>query len=383
MDVDGDNDLDLYVGTGLHAIRMSSFESDRLYRNENGKFIKDKNLFTNTNNTSCVKPYDYDNDGDIDLFVGNRSNPNDFGSEVPSFLLTNDGTGNFTPDPSFKLSAMVTDAVWEDLNKDGLKDLIVTTEWDAPKIYWNQKGTLTLANEGSKLLGLWQTVTTFDIDKDGDLDILLGNWGLNTKFKATASKPLLMYHSDFDANGKPETVLAYNKNGVYYPINSKDELASQMNIIKKRFIKYKDFAMQPIEKVLTTEAIAKAEKYTVNELSSGYLENENGTFTQFIKFPKALQLGPINSFKEINYKGVPHVLVFGNSKAVNTYHGGYESNKGLLLRDNKHHEFLSDLGVEPVNSQVKLSEIVDLKNEKLLLIISNNDTIQQYKINKK
>ncbi|SEB72785.1 Repeat domain-containing protein [Tenacibaculum sp. MAR_2009_124] len=378
IDVDNDNDLDLYIGSGLHSIRMNSFEQDRLYINEKGAFKKAKNVFKNTNNTSCIKPYDYDNDGDMDVFIGNRSNPNDFGSKVSSYLLKNDGKGNFTPDENFTLESKVTDAVWSDINNDNIKDLIVTTEWDTPKIYLNNKGKLE-QQETPLSNGLWQTVTTFDIDNDGDLDIVFGNWGLNTRFRTSKENPILMYHGDFDNNNKNETVLAYKIEGKYYPIHSKDELASQMNIIKKRFINYSDYALKPIEDVLTQEALNKATKYEITELASGYLENNNGNFDKFNTLPKTFQLAPISSFKEIVFKDEqPQLLVFGNLKSVNTYHGGYEGNKGLLIKDINNYQNLTSLGVSPINSQVKLSEVIKMKDKQLLLIIQNNDSIKQY-----
>tara|TARA_R110002073_G_scaffold53840_1_gene138760 strand:- start:4703 stop:7945 length:3243 start_codon:yes stop_codon:yes gene_type:complete len=381
FDADSDGDLDLYVGSGIHERRDKKYESDRLYLNTKGGFIKSTNLFTDNNITSCVKPYDYDGDGDIDLFIGNRSNPDNFGQNVGSYILKNDGKGNFEIDKDFKLKTIVTDAIWKDLNGDNQKDLLISTEWDEPKIYYNQNGQLTLAESIDTMNGLWQTVYAFDIDKDGDEDIILGNWGTNTKHVASKEAPLLMYHSDFDSNGKSETVLAYNLNGKYYPIYSKNELASQMNIIKKRFVKYKDYAMKTVEEVLTKEALSEATKYQVNNLSSGYLKNNNGKFNEFVALPKDFQLAPLNSFKNIKIKGQDKLLVYGNSKSVNTYHGGYESIKGLLLDNINNYSTSSSNGIDPIDSQVKHVEVISLKNKRVLFIISNDDKLKSYLIN--
>ncbi len=381
FDADNDGDLDLYVGSGINERRNWKYELDRLYLNDNGNFTLSNSIPANKNITTCVKPYDYDNDGDIDLFVGNRSNPNDFGQSINSYILINDGKGNFTTDQNFKLKSHVTDAIWTDLNNDGNKDLIVTTEWDYPKIYINKKSKLTLTNEFPKLMGLWQTVTMFDIDNDGDQDILLGNWGTNTKFKATIDAPLNMYHSDFDGNGKKETVLAYNINGKYYPIYSKDELASQMNIIKKRFVKYKDYATKTISEVLTKKEVEKARKYYVNNLSSGYIENNNGSFNNFKTLPKAFQLSPLNTFSKLRLNQKENILAFGNTKSVNTYHGAYESIKGLLLTNHNNYSNLSSYGIEPIEQEIRNSAILNMKDKKIVLIIPNNDTVKSYVIN--
>ena len=381
FDADSDGDLDLYVGSGLHEKRDKNYELDRLYLNVNGNFTRATDLPKNGNVTSTVRPYDYDDDGDVDLFIGNRSNPDNFGDIVESYILKNDGKGNFSIDKEFKLRSIVTDAVWEDINGDHQKDLLVSTEWDEPKIYYNQKGQLKLANRVDTMHGLWQTIYPYDIDKDGDLDIVLGNWGTNTRFSVSKEKPLLMYYSDFDSNGKSETVLAYDFRGNYYPIYSRDELASQMNIIKKRFVKNTDYALKTIEEVLTPEALKKATKFHIDNLKSGYLKNDNGKFSEFIELPKDFQLAPLNSFKKITLNNRENLLVFGNNKSVNTYHGGYESIKGLLLHNEMDIKKTSSLGIEPIDTQVEHVEIVSLKNKKIVLIVSNNDVLKSYLIN--
>lgn len=381
FDADNDGDLDLYVGSGINSRRNWKYEIDRLYINTNGNFSKSTTLPTNINVTSCVKPYDYDGDGDLDLFIGNRSNPNDFGQSIDSNILINDGKGNFTIDPNFNLKSHVTDAIWEDVNNDNIKDLIVTTEWDYPKIFINKKGKLKLLKTYPNMLGLWQTVALYDIDKDGDKDIVFGNWGTNTKFKASIQAPLHMYHSDFDGNGKKETVIAYNTNGKYYPMYSKDELASQMNIIKKRFVKYKDYATKTIDQVLTPDAIQKATKYELNNLETGYLENNNGVFENFIPLPKAFQLAPVNSLTNLTINNMNNLLVFGNSKAVNTFHGGYKSNKGLILQDYDHYTIASNYGIQPIEEEIRTARIVQLKKKRILLIVPNDAAIQSYLIN--
>src|SRR5436190_12949219 len=161
-------------------------------------------------NASCVKPFDYDKDGDIDLFVGNESVSNNFGKEPRSCLLRNDN-GKFTPvqKSTFEGLGMVTDVVWDDFNKDGYTDLVVVGEWMAPTFLANKQGSFEKQEVvAGNLGGLWQTVAPFDIDHDGDTDYVLGNWGLNSKFRASAEAPLKMYYADFDQNGQSETIIA-------------------------------------------------------------------------------------------------------------------------------------------------------------------------------
>jgi len=383
FDADNDGDLDLYVATGIHKTRNRRLEVDRLYLNQKGSFIKSSNqTLLNPLNTSCVAAYDYDSDGDVDLFIGNLSNPKSFGANVNSAILVNDGTGNFTADFDFRLNAKVTDASWVDINGDNQKDLLVATEWGTPQVFINKKGKLSLLEIPKNLTGLWQSITAFDIDKDGDNDILLGNWGLNTKFKASVENPLRLYYGDFDANNKKETVLTYSKKGKEYPVNSKNELAAQMNRISTQFVTHKNYALKTVNEVLTQDAVNKAAKFTVNTLASGYLENNNGTFSVFKQFPKELQAAPITNFNQLHFKNKDALIVSGNSLRVNTYHGGYTSLKGVLLNSISEYQFVSDFGIRPFNEQVKSVKIVEMKNEKRLLVVSNNDSLQSYSFKK-
>ena len=332
--------------------------------------------------TTTVEAYDYDSDGDTDLFVGNLADVMDFGKSVKSYLLVNDGKGNFSKDSNFELSSKVNDAQWLDINGDNIKDLLVATEWDAPKIYINSNGNLQLMDIPKNINGLWQSITTFDIDSDGDQDILLGNWGTNTKFNLNFDGPLVMYHDDFDENGKAETLLAYNKDGKYYPLNSKDELAAQMNVINKIYTSHSRYAGKTIEEVMTQGSIDMADKYEVHTLASGYLKNDNGNFNEFIILPDAFQLAPINTFSTLNMNEDYKLLIGGNSYKVNTYHGSYTALKGLLVEDNSSYNSVSNYGMEPFNSQVKQIETLTMRDKNLVIVVSNNDDIKVYSYQK-
>ncbi len=378
FDADNDGDLDLYVASGLNEKRNKNYEIDRLYINKKGKFVtNDKRIMMNPLNTSTVASYDYNSDGDDDLFIGNLSNPDSFGASVNSAILTND-KGDFNVALKFRFNGRVTDAIWVDVNNDNQKDLLIASEWDSPKIYLNKKGHLTLQEIPENLNGIWQSISSFDIDLDGDLDIVLGNWGENNRFTKYMKNPLLLYFGDFDKNGKKESIIAYKIDDKYYPINTKDELSSQMNIISKRFLNHADFAMQPIEKVFTKQAIDSARKSSADILSSGYLENNNGKFNKFIKFDKQLQLAPITSFTQIEIDAKKQLLITGNSLKVNTYHGGYKALKGYFLSSKDVIKPISNYGIQPTNNQIKETKVVKMKDKNVLFILSNNDSLKMY-----
>ncbi|AXT52960.1 hypothetical protein D1818_19830 [Aquimarina sp. BL5] len=389
IDIDNDNDKDLLVASGIILKKDSLYQNDRIYiNNGNGVFKKGKNIPKNLLNTSTLRPYDYDQDGDIDIFVGNKSNPESFGEKPPAYILKNKGNGMFEKDSSFVLNSMVTDATWADVNNDGIKDLLITSEWDQPRIYINQLGKLKEIEGLSTLKGLWQAITTFDIDKDGDQDIMLGNWGLNTKFKATPQTPIRMYYADFDQNGKKETILAYAINQQYYPVNSKDELASQLPLINKLYKDYKSYANETIENIIkklnTSSSITV---YDVNTLSSGYLINNDNNFSKFRKFPSSLQLSPINCFIKHDFKktGSEQLLTAGNFNGLSTYHGVFNANTNFLIHQNEHisnknYQLLTEIGINSFKKQIEKLRLTKYKEKEYLISVSNNDSLFTYKL---
>ncbi len=379
FDADNDGDLDLYVASGINERRNKNYEFDRLYLNTNGTFKQAKNqILYNPLNTSSVAIYDYDNDGDEDIFIGNLSNPQNFGATVNSAILKNDGKGKFSVDTNFSLNSKVRDAIWGDVNGDGTKDLLIATEWDTPKVFINARGKLQEQPLSDNYKGLWQTVSTFDIDGDGDQDILLGNWGENTKFQKYIDKPIVYYYGDFDGNKVKEALIAYEVNGKYYPLDSKDMLASQMNVMNKRFVTHKEFSLQPIEKVVTDESISNATKQEIRILKSGYLENNNGDFSKFVPFANELQLGPIKSFNRLTIVNESKILVSGNSEEPTTYHGYYLSLQGYVLDSNNKVTAVPKLGISPFTNQIKGTYTIGMKGKNVLLVVPNNQPVKTY-----
>ena len=236
---------------------------------------------------------------------------------------------------------------------------------------------------GSGMSGLWQSISSADIDNDGDQDILVGNLGLNSKFNLYFDGPLNLYYSDFDKNNVYETMIAYNRGGTYYPLNSKDELAVQMNIINKIYTSHESYAGKSIIEIMKSGTIKKAEKYEAATLASGYLINDNNSFLEFRPFESSLQLGPINDFKNLKLNNEESVMVTGNSFKFNTYHGSYSSLKGYLWNlSNQTINAVSNLGLDPIHEQVKSVEVIPMNDFNLLIVVTNNNSVKTYKFDK-
>lgn len=383
-DFNQDGKADLFIGSGgADFYGKSKPLLDSYYMSEDSGFTLTE-IDDYYENASCVKQFDFDGDGDLDLFVGNESVSNDFGKIPKSYLLVNEH-GKFTPFQKdlFENLGMVTDAVWDDYNKDGQVDLVVVGEWMEPTFLKQSKqGTFEKADVvEADLGGLWQSILPFDIDGDEDMDYILGNWGLNSKFKASASYPMKMYYADFDGNSQSETIIAIEKEGEYYPLDGFDLLASQIVSLRKKFTSYKSFAGQTIEEILTKDQLKRAIIYKVDCLASGYLQNENGRFT-FVQLPLDLQLSPIMAQSKFDFDsdGKEEVLVGGNYFGVQPFHGRYGSFSGAVIKNE--HEILegTSIGLNLINQSVRHFNVISIKDDRYLLVTINNGKAQVYKL---
>ena len=279
-------------------------------------------------------------------------------------------------------SGMISDAIWSDYNEDGTKDLIVVGEWMSPKFFKNENGNLLEDTAKSqKINGLGQQIEPFDIDHDGDTDYLLGNWGTNTKFSGTKEHPLKAFYSDFDKNGATETIVCTYKNGAYYPLLSFNELASQIVSIKKKFRTYKEFAGTPINGIFDKDTLKKATILEVEELRSGYLKNDNGTFS-FVPFQNELQISPITAFLTANFDSDSEleVLAAGNYFGVTPFHGRFDSFPGVLIKDETSTILGNKIGLDFNNKSIRHLNIINLNGKNYLLATINNDSVEVYEI---
>ena len=325
FDADKDGDEDLYVVSGSYEFGPNSRPLiDRLYLNDGkGNFTKAAagQLPEFATAGSVVTAGDVDGDGDLDLFVGGRVIPGQYPLAPTSYLLLNEG-GTFaiaTQDiaPGLEQVGMVTDAVWDDLDRDEDLDLIVTGEWMGIEVWENEAGKLVKSEVYPELevaTGWWNKLVIADIDEDGDKDILAGNLGLNYKFHASEEKPFHVYMRDFDFNGTADVFLAKEYKGMEVPVRGKTCSSQQLPHLAEKIPSFNDFASRDLEGILGP-GVKSALHYEAVEFRSGvFVDKGNGQFV-FHPFTLEAQQSPINSilYEDFDGDGIKDLLMAGNN----------------------------------------------------------------------
>jgi hypothetical protein len=331
------------VGSGGYEFQPDDpLLEDRLYLNDGkGNFTRSSNaLPAFLVSTSVVKAADIDGDGDLDLFVGGRVVPGKYPQTPESKILINDGKGKFTDAtstvaPALAHLGMVTDALWMDLNKDGLNDLVIVGEWMPVKVFINQKGKLE--DKSSDYIkfassGWWNRILAADFDGDGDLDLVLGNLGWNAQFKASEKEPLTMYYKDFDGNGSIDPIFCYYIDGKSYPAASRDDLTDQLPGLKKKFLEYHSYADATINDVFTPEQLKDAGMLKAEILSSVYLQNNGPSGFTMKELPMPAQYAPVYAMAatDLNKDGKLDLVLAGNNSWTRIKFGQFKANHGQV-----------------------------------------------------
>ncbi len=389
FDADGDRDLDLFVCSGGNEFSAgSSGLLDRLYFNDGrGNFTRSPQyLPTGFEASSCVQAADYDNDGDLDLLVGVRLRPFLYGVPANAYLMQNDGKGNFIDvtanvAPALREAGMITDALWSDFDGDKDPDILLSGEWMPLRLLVNEKGRYSPAsNTGlDAASGWWNCIKAADLDNDGDLDIVAGNHGLNSRFRASKQKPVVMYVNDFDQNGTAEQIICMYNGDKSYPMVLRHDLVSQMPGLKKKYLKFESYKDQTITDIFTPEQLKGALKPEVNELrSTVFINDGKGAFSMNV-LPIEAQMAPMYGLliDDMDNDGIPDILMGGNFYNAKPEAGRYDAGFGVLLKGDGKAGFSTVPAAKSgfkVFGQIRdIAEIKTGPTTRLILVTRNDD----------
>ncbi|MBS1562769.1 MAG: VCBS repeat-containing protein, partial [Bacteroidetes bacterium] len=390
FDADKDGDLDLYVVSGGSEFPDGSpMYRDRLYMNDGKGNFSNAILMPTTSSGSCIVPFDFDGDGDIDIFRGGQVMPHGYPQAPRSYLLVND-KGTFTDKteeiaPGLARAGMVNSALWADINGDKKPELLVTGEWMPIQVYEYAEGRL---KEAGKKYGLgntegwWNKLLATDIDGDGDLDIIAGNLGENYKFKASVEKPFEVYAKDFDNNGTNDIFLAKYNGDVQVPVRGKECTSQQCQFITRKFPSFLSFAESDLKTILGAE-IETALHYKAYLFSSVILVNEGGRFT-IKKLPVEAQLSTVNGIlvDDFNKDGKKDILISGNKFDVEVETTPADASPGLLLLGLGNGSYQATKPGESgffVPYNVKDMQAIKVKDHWDILVSANDDSLRIFR----
>ena len=395
FDADGDNDPDLYIGSGgNNPAAGGQFLQDRLYFNDgHGNFQPNmRALPTNGLNTSVVLPFDMDEDGDLDLFVGSRSIPGNYGLPARSFLFENDGHGVFAhvgPQraPLFERLGMVTDAKWINLLGDSKEELLVIGEWMSPQIFaWKNGKMERVESNLSEYAGWWYAVESDDLDGDGDEDLIMGNRGENFYFTASSNEPAKLWLSDFDQNGTIEKIITQTINGKDMPVHSKKDLTTQIVSLRKQNLMHTSFAEKSIQELFTKEQLAQAFSVKASWFKSSVAINEgNGQF-RMEALPAELQFSCICDIycTDLNGDNRKDLILGGNDSGFMPQFSKLDASFGHVLineGDGKYKRLENSESGFFVRGEIRKLLEINIKGEPNLISVLNNDSPLVFKVN--
>jgi hypothetical protein len=392
FDADNDGDLDLVVASGGNEDPPGSLNLlPRLYLNDGkGNFTRSFKGWPQISvNASCVRAGDFDGDGKQDLFIGGRCMPGNYGVIPSSYLLHNDGKGNFTDvtremAPDLLQLGMVTDARWADIDGDGKPELIVVGDWMPITILKYQDGKLRKIKELPHSAGWWNCLIVADVDGDGKPDLVAGNFGENCRIKADPGHPGKLYVGDFNRNGKTECIpVFYKTDGKAYPYYLRGDMVGQIPQLKKKFLRYDVYAGKSIEEILPSDQLEEASVLTVEETRTCLFHNDgNGQFT-CRPLPIQAQFSPVFGIlaADLNGDGIMDLFLGGNFFGLKPEVGRFDASYGVTLMGNKQGQFTymppSASGLF-VKGETRDAQAIRTAKGINILVARNNEALQVF-----
>jgi hypothetical protein len=393
FDADGDGDQDLYVCSGSNEFPANAaYYQDRLYSNDgHGNFNLNTAALPGLHTSkSCVTAADFDRDGDQDLFVGGRCTPGRYPEAPPSYLLENQ-QGRFVDvtaqkAPELGRIGMVTDAQWADLDADGWQDLVVLGEWMPICFFKNQAGNLKNQSNNSGLeqsTGWWNRLIITDLDRDGDLDMVAGNWGFNSVYRTNPTQPISLFFGDFDGNGQPDPIVVSYLQNHRAPMAFRNDLLGWIAPLKKQFTDYAAYAKADWPDFFPGKP---TQEIAAQTFATCWVENSgNGRFILH-PLPIEAQMAPVFGIlaDDFNADGFPDLLLTGNTSAPNSNAGQIDALNGLLLTGSAKHTFLPktirESGFYVPGEGRDLVKVKTARQEMLILAGRNNGPLLCFKM---
>lgn len=394
FDADNDGDLDLYVGSGGNEPTEGQGDRmDRLYLNDGrgGFTLNSRALPPKMTNTSVVRSYDYDGDGDLDLFVGSRSYPLQYGVSPSSYLLRNNGHGEFddvtrSDAPALSDIGMIRDAAWSDLTGDGRNELVLVGDWMSPTVLALSGGQFKPVPTGlENLHGFWGSVGIMDVDNDNRPDLVLGNIGSNFSLRASAEKPLKLWISDFDKNGTLDKIMTKTVDGRDMPVFLKREMAEQFPFLKTKILKHADYATKSLQELFPADVLKDAQVKMINFQQSVVALNRGKGQFGLAALPAVVQLSCINAIacEDINADGRKDLIMGGNFTHFMPQLGMIDACRGIVIENQGRGHFR----VLPerksgyvVDGEVKQISSIRINNRPYLINLINNSAPKLFEV---